>query len=98
VPLVKEKLFASLEYQYTSSRHTVFTSTSGATVPGLDADGYGVLNFTLYSQNIVKNLEVSASIYNLLDETYADPSSRFHVQDQLRRDGRSFRLKLTYRF
>ena len=96
-PLLKEKLFASLEYQYTSSRHTVFTSGTD-TVPGRDAAAFGVFNFTLFSHNLVKNLEFSASVYNLLDESYADPSTRFHLQDQLPRDGRSFRLKLTYRF
>jgi outer membrane receptor for ferrienterochelin and colicins len=97
-PLYREKLFAGLEYQYTTSRKTVFTDSSAATVPGVDAKGFGVLNFTLFSQNLVKNLEVSASIYNLLDQSYADPSTRYHLQDQLPRDGRSFRLKLSYRF
>jgi len=98
MPLVKEKLFASLEYQYMTSRETVFTSASGATVEGVDTDGFGVLNFTLFSQNLLKNLEASASVYNLLGESYADPSTRFHLQDQLPRDGRSFRIKLSYRF
>ena len=27
-----------------------------------------------------------------------NPATRFHLQDQIPRDGRSFRLKLTYRF
>jgi outer membrane receptor for ferrienterochelin and colicins len=100
VPLVKEKLFASLEYQYMTSRETVFTDASGNTFPGEDADGFGVLNFTLFSHNLdlVKNLEFSLSVYNLLDQSYADPSTRYHLQDQLPRDGRSIRLKLTYRF
>jgi outer membrane receptor for ferrienterochelin and colicins len=96
-PVLKDKLFASLEYQYTSSRHTVFTSGTD-TVPGMDAAGFGVFNFTLFSHNLVKNLEFSASVYNLLDESYADPSTRFHLQDQFPGDGRSIRLKLTYRF
>jgi outer membrane receptor for ferrienterochelin and colicins len=98
VPVVKDKVFAGLEFQYTSSRNTVFTSATGNTLPGEDTEGFGVLNFTLFSQNLIKNLEFSASIYNLLDASYADPSTRFHLQDQLPRDGRSFRLKLTYRF
>jgi iron complex outermembrane receptor protein len=98
VPVFKDKIFAGLEFQYTSSRHTVFTTATGETLPGVDTDGFGVLNFTLFSQNLIKNLEFSASIYNLLDESYADPATRFHLQDQLPRDGRSFRLKLTYRF
>jgi outer membrane receptor for ferrienterochelin and colicins len=98
MPLVKEKLFASLEYQYMTSRETVYTSASGLTVAGADTDGFGVLNLTLFSQNLLKNLEASASVYNVLDQSYADPSTRFHLQDQLPREGRSFRIKISYRF
>jgi len=97
-PLIREKVFASLEFQYTSKRHTVFTTSTGETVPGEDASGFGIVNFTLFSQNLVKNLEVSASIYNLLDRQYSDPATRFHAQDLIEQNGRSFRVKLTYRF
>jgi len=98
VPLIRDKVFAGLEYQYTSSRDTLRTTTAGATLPGAEAAGYGVVNLTLFSQNLVKNLEFSASVYNLLDCKYTDPASRFHLQDNIERDGRSFRLKLTCRF
>jgi outer membrane receptor for ferrienterochelin and colicins len=47
---------------------------------------------------LLKGLEMSASVYNLLDETYDDPSTPFHRQDAIEQDGRAFRLKLTYRF
>jgi len=100
VPLWKDKIFAGLEVQYTSARHTVFTvlSPPGQTDTGADAPGYAVVNFTLFSQNLVKNLEASASIYNLLDNKYFDPASRGHLQNVIQQDGRTFRLKLTYRF
>ncbi len=98
VPVYKEKLFASLEYQYTSSRHSFYTTTTGSTVPGYDVEGFGTLNFTLFSRDIVKNLELSASVYNLLNQQYADPATRSHLQDQIPQNGRTFRLKLTYRF
>ncbi len=98
VPLLKDKIFAGIEYQYTSSRHTLFTTSTGQTLPGMDADGFGVVNLTLFSQNLVPNLEISASVYNLFDQKYSDPGSRFHIQDRLERDGRTFRCKLTYRF
>jgi len=100
-PLYRDKIFAGLEYQYTSSRYSLHnTSANGqpVTVQGETADGFGVLNLTLFSQNLVKNLEFSASVYNLLDQHYSDPATRFHLQDTLERDGRTFRLKLTYRF
>jgi iron complex outermembrane receptor protein len=99
VPVFKENLFASLEVQYVSSRHTVYNDPSTAlTYPGTDVSGFPTVNLTLFSKDIVKNLEVSASVYNLLDENYADPATRFHLQDQIPQDGRTFRLKMTYRF
>lgn len=97
-PIYRDKIYVGLEYQYTSSRETIQTTTTGQTVPGATADGFGVLNFTLFSQNLIKNLEFSASIYNLLGTTYSDPASRYHLQDMIEQDGRTFRLKLTYRF
>jgi len=97
-PLWKDKIFAGLEVQYSSSRHTVFTDLSGSTISAGDAPGYAVVNLTLFSQNLVKNLEASASVYNLLDTTYFDPASRFHLQNKIAQDGRTFRLKVTYRF
>jgi len=100
-PLVKDKVFAGLEFQYTSSRRSLHNTTdlSGEplTVQGEEAGGFGIVNLTLLSRKVVKNLEFSASVYNLLDRRYADPVSR-HVQDIIEQDGRSFRLKLTYRF
>lgn len=98
VPLWQDKIYAGLEVLYTGQRHTVFTDLSGDTVPGPDAPSYAVVNLTLFSRNIVKNLEFSASIYNLLDNKYFDPSSRFHLQNVIQQDGRTFRVKLTYSF
>lgn len=96
-PIVGDKLIGSIEYQYTSSRHTVYTS-GAETFPGQDAAPFGVFNVTLFSRDLLKNLEVSASVYNLLDESYTDPASRFHLQDQLPQEGRTFRVKISYRF
>ena len=99
-PLVSDKLFAGLEFQYTSSRRSLNTTTSGQPITGqgVDAAGFGIVNFTLFSHNLLKNLEASAGIYNLLDRHYADPASHFHVQNLIERDGRTFRLNVTYRF
>lgn len=102
VPLIPDKLFAGLEFQYTSGRRSLNTMTDSSgqlvTVQGMDADGFGIVNFTLFSQHLVKNLDLSASVYNLLDTRYDDPASRSHAQDRIRQAGRSFRLKATYRF
>jgi len=103
VPLVRDKVFAGVEFQYTSDRRSLHNTTdpnSGQpiTVQGEEAGGFGIVNLTLFSQKLIKNLEFSASVYNLLDRQYSDPASQFHVQDVIGQDGRSFRLKLTYRF
>ena len=102
VPLVGDKLFAGAEFQYTSTRLSLHNTTDASgqplTVQGADTAGYGILNLTLFSQNFIKNLEFSASLYNVFDRKYSDPASHFHQQDTIEQDGRSFRVKLTYRF
>jgi len=102
LPLIKDKLFADAEFQYMSDRLSLHagTDTSGEpiTVQGENAGGYGIVNLTLLSRNLIKNVEFSASVYNLLDHHYADSASNFHTQDIIEQDGRSFRIKLTYRF
>ena len=102
VPLVQERLFAGVEFQFTSNRRSLHNTTDASfqplTVQGQNAASYGLLNLTLFSQNLIKNLEFSASVYNVLNRKYDDPSSRFHTQDIIEQNGRTFRLKLTYRF
>ena len=102
VPLIKDKLFVGAEYQFTSDRlslhNTTDTNNNPITVQGGTAGGYGVVNLTLFSQNLIKNLEFSASVYNVLNTQYSDPASDFHAQDVIEQDGRTFRVKLTYRF
>jgi outer membrane receptor protein involved in Fe transport len=80
---------AGAELQYTGDRLT----TSG------EADAYALANLTLTRSNILKGLDLSVSAYNLFDKEYEDPADTgVFVQDILRQDGRTFRLKLDYRF
>lgn len=88
-PLVREKLFAGIEVQYTSKRKTLAGNYAG---------GFYVTNLTFFSQNLLKGLEISGSVYNLFDKEYGDPGAEEHVQDILQQDGRSFRIKVTYLF
>jgi iron complex outermembrane receptor protein len=89
IPLLQEKIFASIEESYTGRRKTV----SNEYVPG-----FFLTNLTLFSQNIVQHLEASVSVYNLFDKEYGDPVSADFVQKTIQQDGRSYRLKLTYAF
>jgi iron complex outermembrane receptor protein len=88
-PVVTERLFAGFEMQYAGPRKTRL---------GNYADAFWLANFTLFSRHLAKDLEVSASIYNLFNTHYGDPGGAEHLQDILLHDGRSFRLKLAYRF
>ena len=89
IPIIRERLFFGFEEQYTSKRKTL---------AGKEADDFFITNLTVFSQGFLKGLEASASVYNLFDRKYSDPGAAEHVQDLLKQDGRSFRLKLTYHF
>jgi iron complex outermembrane receptor protein len=89
VPIWKEKLFLGLEEQFTSQRKTY---------RGHHAGSFFITNLTLFSENLVKDLEISASVYNLFNKKYGDPVGEEHLQDKMRQDGRTFRFKITYRF
>ncbi len=88
-PIIKGKLLAGLEQQYWSPRKTL---------SGADTDAVYFTNLTLFAPRLWKNLDFSVGVYNLFDYTYGDPGSVDHRQDQIMQDGRSFRVKLTYRF
>ncbi len=88
-PLIRKKVFAGAEIQYTGSRKTLAGGSEGDFVTA---------NLTLFSQNLMKGLEFSASVYNLLDRKYGDPGSGEHLQDIIGQDGRAFRVKFVYRF
>lgn len=89
LPVVSEKLFAGLELHYMSKRKTL-----GAH----HVDDFLITNLTLFSRNLYKGLEISASAYNLFDVDYGDPGAEDHLQDVIKQDGVSFRLKVTYSF
>ena len=89
IPLVREKVFLGIEEQFTSWRKTI---------RGNVAASYYITNLTLFSRNLLKNLELSASLYNLFDRGYGNLGGEEHLQDIIQQDGRTFRVKLTYRF
>lgn len=88
-PFFRRRLVASLDAQYTSSR----TTLAGNTV-----SGFGVLNGTLLGHALGKHIDISASVYNLLDKKYFDPGRPEDTEDRIQQDGRNFRIKITGRF
>jgi iron complex outermembrane receptor protein len=89
VPLYRDLIHGALEAQYTGQRRTL---------RGKILDDFVVVNVTLFSHDLVKGVSLSASVYNLLDTRYRDPGAQEHVQDGIEQDGRSVRVKLTYRY
>ncbi len=88
-PLWADKLWAGFDVQYSSPVRTVL---------GNDSQDIVVANATLFGRPLGQDFEVSASIYNLFDERDGYSASTEHVQDTIPLAGRSFRVKVTYRF
>jgi iron complex outermembrane receptor protein len=78
-----------MDLQYVSKR---------ATLAGQYSEGYAVPNFTLFARDISKSWEFSASIYNVFNRKYGDPSGNGLVEDVMVQDGRNFRIKVGYKF
>jgi len=90
IPLLQERIFASIEEQYMGRRRT----DTGEFTPE-----FFLTNVTLFSQNLVNRLELSGSINNLFDKLYGDPvSADLLPLNTVQQDGRSYRVKLTYTF
>jgi iron complex outermembrane receptor protein len=89
VPLWRDRIFLGLDAQAVSERATV----KDTTVPS-----YFLLNSTLFTRELLPGLEASVSVYNLLDDRYRDPAGEDLIQDSIEQHGRTFRVKLTYRF
>lgn len=89
VPLWRKNIFLSPEVQLMSQRQTL---------DGGEVGGFWIANLTLFARELVPGLEASASVYNLFDQRYRDPASRDFLQRSIQQDGRTFRLKLTWRF
>lgn len=87
-PVWQDKLRAGAELQYVGERRSKVGQ----------APGYAVTNLTLTAGKIIPNLEVSASVYNLLDKRYVMPAGNESAIDQIPQDGRNFRLWFDYRF
>jgi iron complex outermembrane receptor protein len=90
-----QKHYATVETLYGSSR------LNGAGEP---VAGAAIVNLTLLSRDLVKGLDISASVYNLFDTRYSMPAGSYQVNSLseslrgIRQDGITFRIKATWRF
>lgn len=89
VPFFNERLVFALEELYVD--HVL-------TIRGTDASSYCLTNFTILGKGWLPGLETSLSIYNALNNSVEYAASSEHTQRTIEGDGRTLRLKLTYRF
>jgi outer membrane receptor for ferrienterochelin and colicins len=94
-PLPLPKSFATMEMLYNSSSINAYDNK---------ISGAAIFNLTLLNRDLLKGLDLSASIYNLFDKQYAAPSGPEHFNSlgenlrEIRQDRITFRIKATYRF
>ena len=93
-PLWEDRFRLGVDAQYIGDRVGRF---------GRNVAGFPVVNLTLTSDRMLehtmlKGLEVSASVYNLLDKNYAVAAGEEHRMNSIRQDGRNFRVLFTYRY
>jgi outer membrane receptor for ferrienterochelin and colicins len=88
-PLMHKRFFAAVDAQYTSTVQTL---------AGNIVSGFGVFNVTLLAHALTKHLDVSASVYNILDKQYFNPGRPEDTEDAIQQDGRNFQIKLIGKF
>ena len=89
VPVWRNRLFAAAEIQAMSDRNAL---------DGDRVSGFWIANASLLSRELLPGLELSLSVYNLFDRRYSDPTSPDFLQRAIPQDGRSLRVKATWRF
>ena len=55
------------------------------------------MNATFLARNIGKKIDLSGGVYNIFDKRYANSAGLEHVQTSIPQNGRSLRIKLSYR-
>jgi outer membrane receptor for ferrienterochelin and colicins len=88
-PLLGPRLNSGLEVLYMGKR----PDDNRVTLPS-----YTLVNLTLVSRQVVPNMEVSASLKNLLDRDYAVAASSYMLPERINQNGRTFWLQCIYDF
>jgi iron complex outermembrane receptor protein len=88
-PLPGARLHLGYEFRYDSKR---------LSESGIRLGGYALSNVYLIADQWVNGLTVSLGILNLFDKNYAQPAADTNWQNALEQDGRSARIRLSYRF
>lgn len=68
------------------------------TLNGTELGGFTVVNLTWTRKNLVRGVDLTASVANLFDKSYADPGRPEHVQNAIAQDGRTVWIGAVYHF
>ncbi|HYA97888.1 MAG TPA: TonB-dependent receptor [Methylomirabilota bacterium] len=85
---LRKKLFASVDAQFVTARRTIAQTDLGS---------FALANVTLFTRKLSEHFDISGGVYNVFDKRYAESGSINHVEASIPQDGRSFRIKLSYR-
>lgn len=88
-PLPWAGLRAGYEWRYDGRR---------LSLDGSELGGHALSNLQLGSSALAPGLELSIGVLNLFDKRYAHPAADTNWQNALEQDGRSVRVKASYRF
>ena len=89
IPLFHQRFSAAIETQRIGSARAVQAGR---------VDPSWVANVTLFGRDVVKGVQLSASVYNLFDRAVGSTGFDEHRQRVLIQNGRSYRLRLTYTY
>jgi outer membrane receptor for ferrienterochelin and colicins len=89
VPLMQQRLFANVDAQYRGSVQTLAGNT---------LSGFAIFNVNLLAHTLTRHLDVSVSVYNILNKIYFNPGRPEDPEDAIQQDGRTFQVKLTCTF
>jgi outer membrane receptor protein involved in Fe transport len=88
IPGPLNRSFVSTEIQAISSRKTLLGNSLGAVA---------VASVTMIAP-LGRSFELTGTVRNLFDATYADPASDQHWQEAIPQNGRTLRAGLTWKF
>ena len=89
MPLLGTPLFANLDVQYNSGSVTLTRTRSHSFV---------LANLTLNTHELWSGVELTAGIYNILDEDRRFPGAEEHVQETLQQEGRTYGGRFIVKF
>ncbi|HEX9911917.1 MAG TPA: TonB-dependent receptor [candidate division Zixibacteria bacterium] len=88
IPVYGEKFRVSLKENYSDKRK--------GKREDIEIDQFYITTLSLWSMDMIQNLECSLTIYNLFDQRYYNAAGEEHLQDKIEQDGRHLRFKLSY--